>query len=279
MKKIKEFPKLITLIVASSFLLLFSCTDNEDTPDDTKIETRIVEKEVSTFQATFKMAQKVNGNALVVGTANRPYTNAAGQNFNVSRLRYLISDISFHKSNGNSFTIDGYHFVNASDTNTLTYSPTTKVPAGIYDKISFKFGFDRIDNISGSYPELTTLSWAWPSGVAGTPNLGGGYHFMQLEGQYDSSVTVQKTFLTHMGTARNIVGTDTTFEDNHFVAYPTISPLTIDNDFELTIVMNVEQWYENPYKWDFNVYNIMIMPNYDAQRKLFLNGPTVFTIE
>ena len=43
--------------------------------------------------------------------------------------------------------------------------------------------------------------------------------------------------------------------------------------------MNVEQWFEGPYEWDFNVYNAPLMPVYDAQRKLNLNGPSVFTYE
>ena len=180
--------------------------------------------------------------------------------------------------NGNTFVIDDYHFVDASNAATLTYQPTVKVPAGKYNMISFKFGFDRIDNAK-NYPDLNAVSWGWPSGVGGTPDLGGGYHYMQLEGNYDSSATVSKRFLTHMGTARSIIGTDTTFEDNHFVAHPTIGELTVNGEFEFDLVMNVEQWYEDPYDWDFNVYNVMIMPNYAAQRKLFINGPSVFTIE
>jgi len=277
MKKFNINLKLIAILIASSALLTLSSCDEED--DETAIETRIVEKEVDTYQATFRMAQKSNGIDLQLNTSNKPYSNEAGQDFMVTRLRYLISDISFHKADGSCFTIEGYHFVDLSDTSTLTYSPSMEVPAGTYEKVSFKFGFDRLDNVNGAYPDLNAVSWAWPSGIGGTPNLGGGYHFMQLEGMFDSIPGTEKRFLTHMGTARNNTVSPTTYEDNHFVAYPTISPLTIDNDFELSIVMNVEQWYEDPYQWDFNVYDVMIMPNYDAQRKLNLNGPTVFTIE
>ena len=42
--------------------------------------------------------------------------------------------------------------------------------------------------------------------------------------------------------------------------------------------MDILEWYENPYTWDFNIYNAPIMPVYDAQRKLNLNGPTVFSV-
>jgi hypothetical protein len=272
----KTFKYLSAVAIGLTLLSVSSCESDDDDP---VIETRIVEKEVDTYKATFRMSQKANGMDLQMNTSNKPYTNEAGQAFNVTRLRYLISDISFHKADGSCFTIDDYHFVDVTDSTTAVYSPSIEVPEGTYERISFKFGFDRDDNISGAYPDLNAVSWGWPSGIGGTPNLGGGYHFMQLEGWYDSIPGTEKRFVTHMGTARNNTVTPTTYEDNHFVANPTISPLTIDGDFELNIVMNVEQWYEDPYQWDFNVYNVMIMPNYDAQRKLNLNGPTVFTIE
>ncbi len=278
MKLFSRSAKMINLLILSALITTFySCKDDEDEAE-TITETIIVEKDIATFQVRLNMKQKVNGQDLQLNTVNRPYTNALGQKFNVTRLRYLISDLTFHMNDGNSFIIDDYHFVDAADSSTFVYQPDVRIPAGIYNKISFKFGFDRIDNAK-NYPELDAVSWGWPRGVGMTPDLGGGYHFMQLEGTFDSSMTVSKVFLTHMGTARSIVGTDTTFEDNHFVAYPTISPLTVNNNLELDLVMNVEQWYTDPYDWDFNVYRVMVMPNYNAQRKLNLNGPSVFTIE
>jgi hypothetical protein len=258
-------------------LLTFSISSCED--DDPVVETRIVEKEIQSYNATFRMAQRVNDVDVELNTLNMPYQNAAGNNFKISRLRYLISDIAFHKADGSCFTIDDYHFVNVADTNTLVYQPSIQVPAGDYVEISFKFGFDAEDNIDGAYPDLNSASWGWPSGIGGSPNFGGGYHFMQLDGRFMDANMVDTTFNTHMGTARNMNVMPTTFEDNHFVAKPTIAPLNVDGDFELTIVMNVEQWYEDPYTWDLNVYNRGIMGIYDAQRKLNLNGPTVFTVE
>jgi hypothetical protein len=269
----------IYLILFLSFTAVSFVACEKEKDEDPVIETRIVERidtltindTIERFSISIEMKQKANGNDLMLNTTNKPYTNANGQAFNVSRLRYLISDVGFHKADGSCFTINDYHFVDITDTATLNYQPSIKVPEGDYVRISFNFGFDREDNQSGAYPTLNAESWNWNS------NLGGGYHFMQLEGQYDSS-GVSKNFLTHMGTARNNNVSPTTYEDNHFRAYVDTN-ITVDTNFNFAIVMNVEQWYEDPYTWDFNVYNTMIMPNYDAQRKLNLNGPSVFTIE
>lgn len=266
-KSIKNL--LIALIAVPLISISFtSCEDEDD-----EIETRIVEKivEPDKYNLTINMVNKVNGNDLVLNTTNLPYSNEAGQDFKVTRLRYLISDIAFHKADGSCFTIDEYHFVDATDSTTFVFSPTTAVPEGEYTSISFNFGFDLENNVSNIYADLNSVSFKWPE------MLGGGYHFMQLEGVYDSSGT-ERTFLTHMGTARNMNVTPTTYEDNHFEAKPANSAITIAGDRAFDIEMNVEEWYKNPYTWDFNVYPRGIMPQYDPQRKLNLNGPSVFTV-
>lgn len=261
---IKSFFSILSLAILAS--VFTACEKDEEDPI---IETRIVEKEPTRYSASIHFEEVANEIPIQLNTSNKPYTNAAGQNFNVTRLRYLVSDITFHKADGNSFTIDEYHLVDLAKPETKTFEPETKVPAGEYASISFTFGFDLEDNQSGIYPDLNIANWAWPQ------MLGGGYHFMQLEGQYDS-LNVSKGFATHMGTARNNTVSPTTYEANHFTSRLDSSSITINGDFEFSMVMQVEQWYEDPYEWDFNVYNLSIMPIYDAQRKLNLNGPSVF---
>tara|TARA_B100001109_G_C18857745_1_gene472525 strand:- start:404 stop:1210 length:807 start_codon:yes stop_codon:yes gene_type:complete len=260
-----------TLALVALALTSIAFTACEDDEDETLIETRIVEQATPRYQATITMKEKVNGADLTMNTTNKPYSNLRGQTFNVSRLRYLISDVTFHKEDGTAFTINDYHFVDATDPAHDTYMPTAKVPAGTYNKLSFTFGFDMEDNISFAYSDLNLANWEWPA------MLGGGYHFMQLEGEYDSSGT-SVFFAAHMGTARNNTVTPTTFEANHFEAVIDTT-ITVAADFSFALVMNIEQWFEGPYEWDFNVYNASLMPVYDAQRKLNLNGPSVFTYE
>lgn len=263
---------LALLIVPALSIGFTACEDDDDDvqPDNSN-------SGVAKYQATINMTQFVRGTALQMNTANKPYTNKIGQDFNVSRLQYLISDITFKKSDGTSFTLEEYHYVDLNDPSTLTFTPTNKVPKGNYSSISFTFGFDDEDNIDGNYPDLNQVNWNWLSaGMWG--DLGGGYHYMRLEGKYDSLGT-EKGFKTHMGTARNDNNTPNTYENNHFIASPSNSGIDVSADFSFDIEMNIEEWYENTYDWDFNVYNAPIMPIYDAQKRLNENGPTVFTIK
>ena len=256
------------LLLPALIIGFTGCEDDDDGGDDPKPKPQ-----TKSYSATINMTQVVDGAAFMLSnnTSNMPYTNASGQDYNVSRLQYLISDVTFNKVGGGSTTIEGYHYVDLDSTSTLTYTPSMQIPEGDYESISFTFGFDEQDN-AGNYPELNFLNWNWPG------MLGGGYHFMRLEGDYDSSGTT-KIFRTHMGTARNNTVTPTTFEANHFDVVLANSAFTVDTTFSFDLKMDVAQWYENTYQWDFNVYNAPIMPIYDAQKRLNENGPTVFSIE
>lgn len=269
MKAFNKFVKPITILLFSGFFFTACSEDDED-----NIETKIVEVATTTKNYSLKVnfEHLANGNIIQMNTSNKPYTNAKGQPFNVTKLRYLVSEIQLHQSNGLSFTFPGYHLVDVSDTTTFVYSPSEKVPAGDYTSVSFNFGFDRAANQSSIYQDLNTVFWNWPM------VFGGGYHFMQFEGKFDTS-GVEGGFATHMGTAMNIGMNDTTYEDNHFRVELANASISINTNTEITVQMHIEQWYENPYTWDFKVYNMPIMPVYDAQRKLNLNGPTVFTLK
>ncbi|MEQ8909779.1 MAG: hypothetical protein RIC95_11335 [Vicingaceae bacterium] len=280
MKTFKYKYLLLFSLFASISIGFTACSDDDDDNDEIVVNqtnnntscTSLTATDTNGVKLTVNMVQRANNMNLVMNTNNKPYTNAMGHSFNVSKLKYLISDLTFHKVDGNCFTLEGYHFVDASDSTTITYIPQARLPLGDYTKISFTFGFDEEDNVKGpNYTDLNLVPWGWPD------PLGGGYHFMQLEGDYDSSGT-SKFFATHMGTAADRSVNPPLFTVNHFNSEVDTN-FTVNSDFELKLVMNIEQWYEDPYTWDFNVYNAPIMPVYDAQIRLNENGPSVFSIE
>lgn len=222
-------------------------------------------------QVIINMLQFVNNQALEMNTVDMPYTNKRGHSFNVSKLRYLISGLYFQREDGSTFELDDYFLVDASDQSTLAFTPTTKIPNGKYTSVGFYFGFNEEDNIDGVYSDLNTLNWNWPA------MLGGGYHNMQFEGMYDSAGT-SKPFATHMGTARNMSVSPTQFLNNAVeIKFDNID-LIVNGEFSLDITMNIEQWYENPFEWDFTVWNVPIMPIFEAQQRLNDNASSVFSI-
>lgn len=198
------------------------------------------------------------------------YTNLFGNQMSVSKLRYLISDIRFYKSNGDSVVVDGYNLIDLTVAGSETYA-LGNVSHDTYTGIGFIIGFDENDNVSNQYPDLNAVNWNWPAG------LGGGYHYMQLEGQYIDSNAATGSFAYHYGIAKDGSVTPAVFEPNYTLAQ--IGGVTISgSSVNIEIKMNIAEWFKNPYTWDLNVYNTMLMPNYDAQILMKQNAPTVFSL-
>jgi hypothetical protein len=103
--------------------------------------------------------------------------------------------------------------------------------------------------------------------------LGGGYHFMQFEGNYLDATGAPQPYAYHNGTARV---SDGVFEQNFIeVELPAI---TITNTATVEIKMNLAEWFKNPNTWDLNILNGALMGNYEAQIMMNENGQNVFSL-
>lgn len=195
------------------------------------------------------------------------YTNLNGEVLKITKLRYLISKVILHSDEAEDLEIEGYNLIDISDNNTLSVVRDAEIADVTYNSISFVYGFNEEDNVDAAYPDLNTASWNWPS------MLGGGYHFMQLEGNFINSNSDQQTYAYHNGTARVSEGV---FEQNFITV--TVDNLTITRDTELSINMNIAEWFKNPNTWDLNIYNSALMGNYEAQILMNENGQSVFSV-
>jgi len=222
---------------------------------------------------TFTFSHNYDGGAVSSADFNDlSFTNSFGNVHSISKLIYLVSDFRLYKTDGDSIVIDGYQLVDLSDAGTLTYQISQPIPVGTYSGVGFNFGFDAADNTSGSYADLNVANWSWPM------MLGGGYHNLQFEGSFITSVPDTVGFAYHMGKAREIVGVDTTFHDNHFLVQLPNSGFTLSDDTSVDVKMNIAEWFKNPNTWDLNTYGSMLMPNYAAQVLMNENGSSVFTV-
>jgi hypothetical protein len=260
-----KFKYLAMFLMAGA--LIFTGCDKDD--DDPIVPVIPVAKN---YKSTVSFNHVSGSNAVTLNAPNTPYTNAMGQKYNVSRLRYLISNVTLHHSNGSSVEFAQYFFVDISKSETLTFSPSEDIPEGNYTGISYTFGFDKEDNVNAAYPELNAVNWNWPG------MLGGGYHFMQLEGNFIDSSNSSSALATHMGTARTFDSNNNpVYEENHFTVTIPNSSFAVDANFEIEFTMDINEWYTNPINWDFNQYGAGIMPIYDAQKLLNTNGKDIFT--
>lgn len=218
---------------------------------------------------TFSFIQDWDGQSVTSADFNvTSFTNAFGNTLQVSKLRYLISKIVLHKADGSTVDFEEYKLIDLTDPTSLTLTPAIMATTGDYTGISFVYGFNELDNRNGAYPDLNDANWNWPT------MLGGGYHFMQMEGKYDDGTGGEPPYAYHNGTAR--VSTDV-FEQN-FISFNFSQHFTISADATIEIKMNIAEWYKNPYLWDLNVFNTDLMMNYEAQKHMNENGASVFSI-
>ena len=192
------------------------------------------------------------------------YENANGEILSIHKFRYLISNIILHKTDGSEIRFSEYLLVDLNDENLEIIIPNA--PFDNYSGFSFTFGFNETDNIDGAYNDLNSESWNWPA------MLGGGYHFMQFEGKYLDNGN-ENPFAYHMGTAKV---SDGVFEQNFFEV--EFDGFNFTKSSTLDINMNIAEWFTNPHRWDLNIYDINLMPNYDAQKMMNDKGKSVFSL-
>lgn len=198
------------------------------------------------------------------------YTNAHGEQLSITKLRYLISNFTFKKSNGETFVLDGYHLIDVTNNTNLSFMPISTIPIGTYSSMSFTFGFNNHDN-GDNYSDLNSASWIVPA------MLGGGYHFMQLEGRFIDDNAIETGYAYHTIRAVNNSGASPVFQDTFFEV--DLGEVTITNNAIFNIEMNIAEWFKNPNTWDLNVLNNMLMQNFDAQIMMFENGQHVFSLK
>ncbi|MEM1339336.1 MAG: MbnP family protein [Bacteroidota bacterium] len=243
------------------FTLLFFISCSEDEND---------ENEVTLLNVTLNFSHNWDGEEVTNADFNTlKYTNANGEQMSIELLRYLISNITFKPLEAERIAIDGYNLVDVTNNSGLSMTINDDISAGTYE-IAFTFGFDNEDNSDGAYLDLNSASWNVPM------MLGGGYHYMQLEGKYLATDATEVGYQYHAIRAVDITGDEPRFQDTFFEV--NLGTITITEDTTITVDMNIAEWFKNPNQWDLNVLGQQLMPNFNAQVMMFENGQNVFQL-
>ena len=248
-------------ILLMTVFLLTAC-NNDDEGGDVILPTAQLDIK---FEQVFD-GGSISGNDFGITV----FTNELGQEMFFTRIRYLISRIALTDVNTNEiYEVEGYRLVDMADPGTYDIDANLILPQGSY-RVSFIYGFNEADNQDGAYGDLNQASWNWPM------ILGGGYNFLQMDGNFKDSSGNTQAFNYHNGTARV---SDGVFEQNFLaVDFPEVLEVT-ENDDTVSIIMDVAEWFRNPYTWDLEVYNTPLMPNYEAQKLMNDNAASVFSVE
>lgn len=217
---------IIYLIAGLMFLSFSSCKrDHTNTP-----------KPVVITPIKVDMGFNVNGIPLVFDTIQ--FQNSAGNSFSVTRLDCYISNIEITSVTGAIYKSTKLFYVSARDTSTHHFTVSDLPLTGI---TSFKcnIGLSASQNISNSLtPTPANLNMAWPD------NMGGGYHFLKLEGHYVATNMQVYGFAMHLGNTQNLV-------ENTVAS--SLSETQVSSGIKLT--MDVAKWFDVPNKFDLNKTN------------------------
>lgn len=207
------------------------------------------------------------------------YHNEAGNKFMITEIQWFVSNLTLqneqgewvelnHRNPSNEASKIFYIDTNISESQTLQMS---SIPIGKYTSLRFTFGLDEIDNQTGLFNNPPESNMFWPE------PLGGGYHYMKLNGKYLDENKELAPLNIHLGIGQN--EDKTVFYQNYFTMELPID-FTIaenaENQLDLTII--VDNWFRNPNLYDFNEYGSAIMQNQAAQQALKENGSDVFLI-
>jgi hypothetical protein len=236
---------------------------------------------IQTGKIIFRFEHHVNGSPLIKDTMT--YTNAAGNHYLVTEVQYFISDVTLHRHDGEDYVIHAWKdiwYVDDDIPSTMLWEVFDDIPNGVYDSVSFTFGIPAAKNISLMYVNPPERDMFWPD------VLGGGYHYLKLNGKWlNDTMTQNRPFEFHLGIGQiyahdsiyvpDIIG----FVHNDFEVLLPSSSFTMKADTVIVpIIMNIENWFQHPYVFDFALYPDNIMQCQEAMHIACMNGKEdVFT--
>ena len=223
----------------------------------------------------------VNGSPLV--TDSLCYVNEAGNHFLITEIQWFLSNIQLLGQDGKWYTLKHLDMMDhgAKETEHIFYIDTDipeshtlhgqKIPIGHYSLLRFTFGLDENDNQTGIFNDSPESEMFWPY------VLGGGYHYMKLNGKFVDTEGRLNPLAIHLGIGQNEDCTE--FYQNYFIVeFPIDFDVKVNTENSIDLTMVIDNWFRYSNTIDFNVYGSSIMQNQAAQQALKENGQDVFVI-
>ncbi len=113
--------------------------------------------------------------------------------------------------------------------------------------------------------------------------LGGGFHYLKLNGKWLDQNGDTKVYNFHLGIGQEYddEGVITGFVQNYFEVDFKRMFFTVEagQSIRVELLMDVDKWFTSPHDFDFNVWGGDIMQNQQAMEIGCENGQDVFRIE
>lgn len=224
----------------------------------TKTQTILEEPAAPIGILNIQISHEVDGKALIFDSML--YHNKANNFYSISRVNYYISNVKLWGKGNNNYLFDSIMFIDAS-LKSIKLN-VSSVPVGNYQFISFNIGIDAARNIHNAIPNSPeNISMLWPD------VMGGGYHFLKLEGKYLDSLNNEKGIAIHIGLNSSLVYQNPIIKDINIAESKTTY---------LSLAMNLNEWFTNPYTFNFEKDGNYTMGDSTAMNHIKNNGNDVF---
>lgn len=226
----------------------------------------------------FSFDHFIEGKPIVFDQMN--YTNDAGNQYLVNEIQYFISEVMLQRTDGSLVLLDTWediHYVDTDIDETGLYTFKDDIAPGTFNKVSFTFGIKSAKNESLMFVNPPESLMFWPE------LLGGGYHYMKLNGKWLDTLGQVSPFNFHLGIGQiyySFPDSITEFVDNSFEIEltPTSFQINAGETTEINLVMNVENWFKNPNVYNHDDWGGDIMQKQDAMKLGCENGQDVFSL-
>ena len=119
------------IILLISLITLSACSSSDDSTSPDPTPTPITDANIA-----FSFSHNWDGTAVTNSNFNTiQYTNANGEEMSIEKLRYLISNITFQKINGEVIEINGYNLVDVTNNENIfakRYNDVTNEVNNVY---------------------------------------------------------------------------------------------------------------------------------------------------
>ena len=188
-------------------------------------------------------------------------TNAAGNIYSVQNINFYISEITLKRNDGYIYNSSRVFYIDPR-VNNKTSLQLDSIPKGDYTSIAFLIGIDSLRNIDfGLGTTIDNLNMAWPTA------MGGGYHFMKIEGHYLDASSAIQGFAVHLGKNNNLV---------NVLINQSFNQQNSLHDY--SFIFNINEVFKTPNLYNLNVDNNYTMSDSVAMLKIKSNMRDAFTI-
>ncbi|NOU45442.1 MAG: hypothetical protein HOO86_00080 [Bacteroidales bacterium] len=258
---------------------------------------------VKTGPVLLKLTHTIEGKAF--SRDSLIYLNTAGNQYLVSNIQWFISEIEFIKSDGTILKPvmdDGIFYVDTDLPQTCSIH-LDEIPSGNYSAIKYTFGLDEASNSSYRFVNPPESFMFWPE------YLGGGYHYMKLNGKWINKDGLIAPFNFHLGIGQINNEKESGLNINYQFGYksmydhcegfnppfllPEVSSFVqnyfevsqdldfiVDNETEsfIKIEMQIDKWFDGSHVYNHDDWGGSIMQQQNAQEIARENGLNVFRL-